>query len=86
MLLTKNLQFLPNQADILPFELVHWTDILTKFHSNWTKIVDFSVIATYFAWWTFFWIWSQCVTVKRKGNLTNERIRCDVPRLLVLQC
>ena len=37
----KNTQFLPNQADIqaiLPtYELV----IFTKFHDNWTEIVDF---------------------------------------------
>ena len=44
MLLTKNPQFLPNQADILPSEFIHWTEILTKFHDNWTKIVDFLVI------------------------------------------
>ena len=56
----KNPQFLPNQADILPSEFIHWTDILTKFHNNWTKIVDFLVIAFYFPGWTFFWIWSQC--------------------------
>ena len=37
----KNPQFLPNQANILPSEFIHWTDILTKFHNNWTKIVDF---------------------------------------------
>ena len=41
----KNPQFLPNQADILPSEFIHWTDILTKFHKNRTKIVDFLVIA-----------------------------------------
>ena len=41
MLLMKNAQFLPNQAYILPSEFIHWTDILTKFHNDWTKIVDF---------------------------------------------
>ena len=60
MLLMKNPQFLSNQADILPSEFIHWTDILTKFHNNWTKIVDFLVIAFYFPGWTFFWIWSHC--------------------------
>ena len=50
----KNPQFLPNQADILPSEFIHWTDILTKFHNNWTNIVDFLVIAIYFPGWTFF--------------------------------
>ena len=68
MLLMKNPQFLPNQADILPSEFIHWTDILTKFHNNWTKIVDFLVIAFYFPGWTFFWIWSQCVTGVMKLN------------------
>ena len=58
----KNPQFLPNQADILPSEFIHWTDILSKFRKNWTKIVDFLVIAFDFQGWTFFWIWSQCET------------------------
>ena len=64
----KNPQFLPNQADILPSEYNHWTDILTKFHRNWTKIVDFLVIAFYFPEWTFFWIWSQCDLGKRPNR------------------
>ena len=46
--LMKNPQFLPNQADILSSEFIHWRDILTKFHNNWTKIVYFLVIAFYF--------------------------------------
>ena len=70
MLLMKNPQFLPNQADILPSEFIHWTDILTKFHNNWTKIVDFLVIAFYFPGWTFFWIWSQCGPVF--GDFTEK--------------
>ena len=65
MLLMKNPQFLPNQADILPSEFIHWTEILTKFHKNRTKIVDFLVIAFDFPVWTFFWIWSECVFVER---------------------
>ena len=60
MSLMKHPQFLPNQADILPSEFIHWTKILTKFHDNWTKIVDFLVIAFHFPRWTFLWIWSQC--------------------------
>ena len=58
----KNPQFLPNQADILPSEFMHWTDILTKFRNNRTKNADLLVIASIFPGWTFFWIWSQCVT------------------------
>ena len=53
MLLMKNPQFLPNQADILSPEFIHWTDILTKFHRDWTNIVDFLVIAFDFPGWTF---------------------------------
>ena len=68
MLLTKNPQFLPNQADILPSELVHWTNILTKFRRNWTKNVEFLVIASYFPGWTFFWIWSQCDVVTENSR------------------
>ena len=76
MLLMKNPQFLPNQADILPSEFIHWTDILTKFHNNWTKIVDFLVIASYFPGWTFFWIWSQCDTEcgKTRNSLSRKKI------------
>ena len=47
MPLVKNQQFLSNQADIqavLPtLELV----VLTKFHKDWQKIVDFLVIAKF---------------------------------------
>ena len=79
----KNPQFLPNQADILPSEFIHWTDILSKFHKNWTKIVDFLVIAFDFQGWTFFWIWSQCavhiVTVISLG-LEN----CDIVKKSVV--
>ena len=72
----KNPQFLPNQADILSPESIHWTDILTKFHKNWTKIVDFLVIAFNFPGWTFFWIWSQCDPVtKEKFRENNAFIR-----------
>ena len=49
MPLVKNQQFLSNQADIqavLPtLELV----VLTKFHKDWQKIVDFLVIAKFWA-------------------------------------
>ena len=72
----KNPQFLPNQADILPSEFIHWTDILTKFHNNWTKIVDFLVIAFYFPGWTFFWIWSQCESWLKAS--TTESASFDV--------
>ena len=36
----KNLQFIPNQADIQAILPTHELVILTKFHKNWIKIVD----------------------------------------------
>ena len=38
----KNLQFLPNQADILAILPTHELIIFTKFQNDWVKIVDFS--------------------------------------------
>ena len=37
----KNLQFIPNQADIQAILPTHELVIFTKFHNNWMKIVDF---------------------------------------------
>ena len=37
----ENLQFLPNQADIQAILPTHELVILTEFHNNWIKIVDF---------------------------------------------
>ena len=45
MLLMKNLQFLTNQAETLAILPIHEIVIFTKFQINWTKIVDFSLIA-----------------------------------------
>ena len=41
----KNLQFLSNSHETLPYELV----ILTKFHEDRTKIVNFLLIVTFLA-------------------------------------
>ena len=41
----KNPQFLANQAQTLAISPIHEIVILTKFHDDWTKIVDFSLIA-----------------------------------------
>ena len=41
LLLVKNPQFLSNQADILPKSPIHEPVILTKWHNDWVKIVDF---------------------------------------------
>ena len=40
-LINKNLQFLPNQANIQAILPTHELVIWTKFHNNWIKIVDF---------------------------------------------
>ena len=37
----KNVQFLPNHADIQAILPIHELVILTKFHNNWIEIVDF---------------------------------------------
>ena len=37
----KNLQFLPNRADILAILSTHELIIFTKFRNDWAKIVDF---------------------------------------------
>ena len=37
----KNVQFLPNYADIQAIFPIHELVILTKFHNNWIEIVDF---------------------------------------------
>ena len=43
----KNLQFLIYHAETLSTLLIHEMVIVTKFHNNWTKIVDFSLIANF---------------------------------------
>ena len=49
MLLMKNPQFLADQAETLSILSIHGMVIFTKFHINWTKIVDFSLIAYFSA-------------------------------------
>ena len=43
MLLSKNPQFLPNQYENLPKKGTHEDHILTKFHNDWAKNVDFFI-------------------------------------------
>ena len=45
----KNPQFLADQAETLAILPIHDLVIFTKFHINWTKIVDFSLIACFSA-------------------------------------
>ena len=47
ILLTKNLQFHTNLADILAILSTHEVIIFTKFHEDWTKIVDFLFMAIF---------------------------------------
>ena len=47
--LVKNPQFFSNQADIQAILPTHELVILTKFHKDWPKIVDFLVIAKFSA-------------------------------------
>ena len=47
LLLVKDSQFLSNQADIQAILPTHELVILTKFHKDWPKIVDFLVIAKF---------------------------------------
>ena len=48
-LLIKNPQFCSNQANILATNSAHEMIILTKFHKDRTKIVDFLLIAKFWA-------------------------------------
>ena len=48
-LLIKTSQFLPNQADIQVILSTHKLIILTKFHNDLIKIVNFSLIAYFWA-------------------------------------
>ena len=45
MLLLKNLQFLPDHYETLTKEGTQENLILTKFHNDWVKIVDFLIKA-----------------------------------------
>ena len=45
--LVRNPQFLSNQADILAIIPTHELVILTNFHKDWQKFVDFFVVAKF---------------------------------------
>ena len=53
-LLVKNLQFSFDPAEISAILSTHELVILTKFHKDWPKIVDFLVIAKFCASQIFF--------------------------------
>ena len=55
MLLVKNPQFQTNQADILGKLHTHELIILTNFHNDSAKIVDFSSISYFGGWVKFFY-------------------------------
>ena len=50
----KNLQFLSDQAEIQAILPTHELFILTKFHKDWQRIVDFLVIVKFCASPVFF--------------------------------
>ena len=50
----KDLQFLSNQAEIQAILIAHELFILTKFHKDWQKILDFLVIVKFCASPVFF--------------------------------
>jgi len=54
MLLVKNPQFQTNQANILEKLHTYELIILTSFHNNIAKIVDFSSISYFGGWVKFF--------------------------------
>ena len=49
MLLLKNLQFLPNDYETRTKLSTHEYLILAEFHNDWVKIVDFILIAYFWA-------------------------------------
>ena len=61
MLLLKNPQFLSNCYETWSKCPSNGYIQMAKYQLDWVEIVDFSLIASYFSGWMFFWIWSQCV-------------------------
>ena len=64
MLIIKNPQFSPNFDDTLPKWSSHGMVILTKCHKNWVKIVDFLLIAYFWAGGQFCWyivLYNRCL-------------------------
>ena len=69
MLLVKNPQFQTNQADILKILYTHVLIILTNFHYDSAKIVNFSSIAYFGGWVKFFYSVSTYKNyLSRKNN------------------
>ena len=54
MLLMKNPQFFSESAETLAILPIHEMVVFTKFHENWAKIVDFSLIAYFGACLIFY--------------------------------
>ena len=65
----KNLQFYYNQSEIWAKSLTHGLVILTKFHYNWAKIVDFLLLNIFWARVIFF------VTVSMLHSLNYLNLR-----------
>ena len=74
ILLTKNLQFYSNLADILAILSTHELIILTKFDEDQTKIVDF-LLALYF--------WSSIIFFESVSTYTSWEEICLISNLLI---
>ena len=60
-LYVKNPLFLSDPDDILATRATHEMIIFTKFHKDRRKIVDFLLIAKFWAWELFFYSPSSCL-------------------------
>ena len=82
MLLIKNPQFLPNFYDTLSKCPTHELVILAKCHKNWVKIVDFLLIAYFWAGVNFagpYCIWEK--DLKIEGILYILKFICQLGRI-----
>ena len=74
MLLIKNPQFFPNHYETWPPWPTHELLILTKFHNDWVKIVDFLIIAYFRACVIFYNSVFKCLISKYpKRKLLKEK-------------
>ena len=74
MLLMKNPQFFSESAETLAILPIHEVVVFTKFHENWAKIVDFSLIVNFKASLIFF---SSVFTYKYNSTvLLRQLFKC----------
>ena len=85
--LIKNPQFLSNLHETWWKWLSHEAIIFTKFHKDWTKIMDFLLMANFWTcpvffaqnlptlmlWWSFFsWIMLNCNITQKRGKKSQN--------------